>query len=136
MPEHAVRVILSAHDEGEVALPGTLRVFTPSQRLARAGVVMVVAVLLAGSLLPIPIIHLIGPPIILVTGVVMAMRQLGAAVRLAPMKVNCPKCGYGNRIGGGLGWHDADQPMEHQCESCRRSLMLRVEADQDRPAST
>ena len=130
MPDHAVQVTLSADDANGVAVPGTLHVFTPAQRLKRAGAVMLVAVVLAGMLLPIPIIHLIGPPVILVTGIVLAVRQLRAGVRLAPVKVKCPKCGYANRIGGGLGWHDVEGSMERQCESCRRVLLLRVKSSQ------
>ena len=129
MREREVDVILAAEGVSEVAVRGTLRVFTPMQRVARAGAMMLVAVVLAGSLLPIPIIHLIGPPLILLTGVVLAVRQLGTGVRLAPMHVNCPKCGYSNRIGGGLGWHNVDHVMERHCESCRRVLVMRIEAE-------
>ncbi len=129
MPEHPVHVILAAEGVSEVSVPGTLRVFTPVQRLTRAGAVMLVAILLAGSLLPIPIIHLIGPPALLVAGIVLAVRQLRAGVRLAPMHVSCPKCGYRNRIGGGQGWHNVNHPMERHCDSCRRILELRVETD-------
>jgi hypothetical protein len=134
MPDSRVRVILAAGGVSEVSVPGTLRVFTPVQRLTRAAAMMLVAIILAGSLLPIPIIHLIGPPALLITGMVLAVRQLRAGVRLAPTHIACPKCGYRNRVGGGQGWHNADHPMERHCDSCRRILEMRIEIDRQSPA--
>jgi hypothetical protein len=91
---------------------------------------MLIAVLLASTLIPIPIVHLLGIPILLVTGVILAVRQVSMAGRLRPLRLACPKCGVPNRVGGGLGYRTAE-PRERMCDSCRRGLMLRIDPAPD-----
>ena len=46
--------------------------------------------------------------------------------RVAPLRLNCPKCGTENRVGGGFGYRSATAPITHRCDSCRRELTLRL----------
>jgi hypothetical protein len=87
-----------------------------------------VAVLLAATLIPIPIIHLLGIPLLLGTGVVLSIRQLSMIGRLKALKIACPKCAEPNRVGGGLG-RSSIAPREHACESCRRALTLTIDGE-------
>jgi hypothetical protein len=126
MPERAVTVVLSSADGGEVRGEGVLREVTTPTRMLRAAGYLLGAVVLAASLIPVPIIHFIGPPALLITGGVVAVRQLRAVARLAPVRLPCPKCQAVNRIGGGLGMAHPDQPIAVRCESCRRGLTVRL----------
>lgn len=104
---------------------GEMRILTAGARVGRAAGIMLIAVALAAAIIPVPIIHLVGIPLILVAGVVAAVRQLRSVAQLAPLRVQCPRCGAGNSIGGGLGLATATGPMHRDCESCRRQLEIR-----------
>lgn len=127
MPEYRARVTLTAKGVDPTEAEGVVQVYSPVQRIGRAAALFGIAVLAAASLIPIPLIHLLGPPILLVLGIVFAVRQLRAEERLKPLKLPCPKCGYKNRLGGGIGVRSLAEPMVRQCESCRRELTLQVE---------
>lgn len=79
-------------------------------------------------LIPIPIIHLVGIPLMLLVGIFAAAKQMTAAARLKPMRLACPACEAKNRIGGGFGYHHPDEPIEMNCDSCRRGLILKLVA--------
>ncbi|HEX3926585.1 MAG TPA: hypothetical protein VHW65_01190 [Gemmatimonadales bacterium] len=126
MPEYAVTVSLTAADLPPSTAQGILTEFSGPQRLKRAGKVLGISILLAATLIPVPLVHLIGIPLLLSVGIYLTIRQLGAAARLSPLQLPCPKCGAPNRVGGGLGYASADRPMDRLCESCRRPLVLRI----------
>src|ERR1041384_6213797 len=132
MPDRNVIVSLNATGAEPVGANGVFHEFTVKERIVRAGIVMLVAILLASTLIPIPIVHLLGIPILLVTGVVLAIRQVSMAGRLRPLRLACPKCGALTRVGGGLGYRTAE-PRERMCDSCRRGLMLRIDPLPDVP---
>jgi hypothetical protein len=134
MREQPVTVSLSVAGAEPVRVPGTFQVFTLADRVRRSGMVMLVAVLLAATLIPIPIIHLLGIPLLLLTGVVLSIRQLSMIGRLKALKIACPKCGEPNRVGGGLG-RSSIAPQEHTCESCRRALTLTIDAEAGSPVA-
>ena len=125
MPEHAVRVILDLPGSMSTEANGVFDEFTIAQKIKRSGLTMLGAVGLSATLIPIPIIHLIGPPMLLLTGAVLAIMQLTYVGRLSAVSVPCPKCGKPNRIGGGLGRRSI-APAERMCEACRRGLTLRI----------
>jgi hypothetical protein len=104
---------------------GHLTILTPGQRGLRAALTLLGAVALAALIIPVPIVHLVGIPIILVAGIVAAVRQYRGLARLEPMRIACPKCGASNAIGGGLGYPTATGPIHRPCEHCRRELELR-----------
>ena len=126
MVKRNVQVVLAAPGVNSVTAPGILCSFTPFDRVKRAALVFGGAVLLAATLIPIPIIHLLGIPLLLITGIVMAVRQLRAVGRLLPLRIACPKCGAVNRVGGGFGYHDPAAPHERACDSCRRHLTMQI----------
>ncbi len=124
MPERRVTVVLSSTDGGEVRGDGVVREIAASTRALRASGFLLGALVLAAALIPIPIIHFIGPPALLVAGLVTAVRQLLAVAHLAPLRLACPKCGAANRIGGGVGMAHPERPIALTCESCRRGLSV------------
>jgi hypothetical protein len=126
MATREVSVSLGAAGVAETRAPGLLREFTVADRVMRAALVMAGAVVLAGALIPIPIIHLLGIPLVLITGIVLAARQLAAVARLRPLRIACPKCGAANRVGGGFGYRSVAGEFERACESCRRRLTMRI----------
>jgi hypothetical protein len=134
MRERQVTVSLTIAGAESVRAQGIFQEFTPVDRMRRSAVVMMVAVLLAATLIPIPIIHLLGIPLLLLSGVVLAIRQLSMIGRLKAMKIACPKCGELNRIGGGLG-RSSIAPRERTCDSCRRGLTLTIEMDARSPVA-
>lgn len=119
-------VVLRAPDGTTVSADGWLREFTAAERAKRAALVMVVAIGLAATLIPIPIIHLLGIPLLLIAGVVLAIRQSSSVARLRPLRITCPKCGGVNRVGGGLGYRSVADPMDRMCEGCRRILTMQI----------
>ncbi|MEP6590287.1 MAG: hypothetical protein ABJC19_03800 [Gemmatimonadota bacterium] len=126
MSDHAVTVSLESSGGSVTTASGTLQRFSPPQRALRAGVFLLLGLGGAAMLIPVPIIHLVGIPLMLVVGIVAAMKQLRASARLKPMRLACPACEAKNRIGGGFGYHTADAPMDLSCDSCRRGLTLRI----------
>ncbi|HET9064195.1 MAG TPA: hypothetical protein VFN22_00040 [Gemmatimonadales bacterium] len=121
----AVTVTLATSDAPPTSVPGSLTVFSPSRRMLRAGVVMLIFVGVAASLIPIPIVHLVGIPLALIVGMLVAFRTLRTVARLAQTHLACPKCGARNNVGGGLGYRTETGPVDRACESCRRPLELR-----------
>ena len=126
MDIRAVQVSLVASDESAVTETGTLQQYSSLDRIRRAAIVLVAAVLLAASLIPVPIVHLFGIPMLLIAGLVFAGRQLSITCRLKPVRIRCPRCDGVNRVGGGLGYHGVAEPIERMCEVCRRVLHVRV----------
>ena len=127
MHKRPVMVALVSADGGEVRGEGELIEIPFGTRVVRAVGIFVVAMLASVALIPIPIIHLMGPPLLLIGGGIAAGRQLRAVARLTPIRLACPKCQAVNRIGGGFGMIHPDQPLEISCDSCRRGLTVTLE---------
>jgi|CXWL01.1.fsa_nt_gi hypothetical protein len=127
MRERQVTVVLASGDGNEVRGEGVLTEIPYQTRLLRAAGIFVVAMVASVALIPIPIIHLMGPPLLLIGGGIAAGRQLRAVARLTPIRLACPKCQAVNRIGGGFGMIHPDRPLDVSCDSCRRGLVVRVE---------
>jgi hypothetical protein len=119
-------VSLTAAGADPVVMPGELRILGAGQRVARAAAILVVAGFLAAAIIPVPIVHLVGIPIVLIVALLAVARQLRAAAYLAPMRIACPRCGAENSIGGGFGFTTTTGPIHRDCESCRRPLELRL----------
>lgn len=128
MPDHAVRVRLEASPAEVTTADGVLTRFTIGQRLRRAAVLFLICLVLAAMIIAIPIVHLVGVPLLFFTGVGLGVKQFSALERLKPLRMNCPKCGGANRVGGGMGRRSLEEPIERACEDCRRALVLRIEA--------
>lgn len=127
MHRRLVMVALVSADGGEVRGEGELIEIPFGTRVVRAVGIFVVAMLASVALIPIPIIHLMGPPLLLIGGGIAAGRQLRAVARLTPIRLACPKCQAVNRIGGGFGMIHPDQPLAISCDSCRRGLTVTLE---------
>ncbi|HET9133241.1 MAG TPA: hypothetical protein VFN90_02975 [Gemmatimonadales bacterium] len=119
-----VHLTLAAGDGDPTTGTTELTVFSAGQRALRAGGLLAAALVGAAAIIPVPIIHLVGIPLLVVLGVVLAVRQLRAVARLAPCTLPCPKCGERTTVGGGLGMRSATGPLSLSCQSCRRGLTL------------
>ena len=119
-----VEIVVSASGVEPVRAAGEMRVLTKGARVGRAVGILVVAIALSAALIPIPIVHLVGIPLMLIAGIAAAVRQLRSVALLDPVRFNCPRCGAGNAIGGGLGLPTATGPIHRDCESCRRPLEI------------
>lgn len=126
MQESVVQVELSSAGGKLSTAPGVLQHFSSADRAARAAGILLLGAAGAALLIPIPIIHLVGIPLLLLIGLITATRQLTLAGRLKPVRLPCPNCGALNRVGGGLGVARPDAPLEINCDSCRRGLTLRA----------
>jgi hypothetical protein len=122
----AVEVTLATTGVEPTHGPGRLTEYSPGGRMLRAAGALLVFVGLAAALIPIPVIHLVGIPMMLVLGVVTAIRTLGREARLDRMHLPCPKCGARNDLGGGLGLADPTGPFDLSCSSCRRGLTMTI----------
>lgn len=120
-------MILESASGESTRAPGRLTLLTPGQRGLRAALTLLVAVALSALIIPVPIVHLVGIPLILLAGLIAAVRQYRGAARLEPMRIACPRCGEGNSVGGGFGYPAASEPIPRPCEACRRELVLRFE---------
>ena len=128
MPDRGVPVVVHVvAADHETLVEGKLHLFTPVERLLRTLAVLAITIFLAATLIPIPIIHLAGIPLVLVVGLAMTGRQALAVGRLQPLRAPCPRCGGVNRLGGGLGLRSVTKPIESGCEHCRRPLSLRID---------
>lgn len=105
---------------------GVLREFSRADRAVRALRSFGLSVLLAALFIPIPIIHLLAIPFLLIGGAVVGIRQLVIVARLQPFRMPCPKCAGSNRVGGGLGVRNVAKPIERSCDECRRALRLMI----------
>jgi hypothetical protein len=121
-----VEIVLTAVGAEPVRASGEMRLLTNGARAMRAGVILLVALVLAAMIIPVPIVHLVGIPLIVMTGLVMAVRQLRSVAVLTPVRMACPRCGAANSFGGGLGLRTATGPIDLTCESCRRPLQLTI----------
>jgi len=93
-----------------------------SQRLARGGRVFGLALTAALIMLPIPIIHIIGPPAAIVTGLVLGLRRLGEGEIFVSAEGECPFCHQHQRLG--LAGSRFRLPCSLICSSCRQPLEL------------
>jgi hypothetical protein len=121
MAERPVTVTLASGGE-QSSGPGQLAEISRGTRIGRALGFGLGSIVTAAVFLPIPIIHLLAPPAILITGGVLATRQFRATARLLPMRRPCPKCGAMTSLGGGIGIRHPEQPLEVRCGDCRRGL--------------
>jgi hypothetical protein len=122
-----ITVVLTCSDAEPTRTPGRLTVFTPGQRALRTLMMLGITIGATALIAMIPIIHLIGVPLVLVVGIGVAIRQARSVARLAPMHAACPKCGESNSFGGGIGFRTATGPIERRCEECRRGQTLTFE---------
>lgn len=129
MPECDVTVTLQAPNGKTLSAAGRLQEFSPIDRLRRAAMSFGMALLAVAVFVFIPIIHLLAIPLLLIGGIVVAVRQLLSVARLHPLRIACPECGGRNRLGGGLGYRSITTPINRMCEECRRNLVVRISID-------
>lgn len=92
------------------------------QRLGRAGRAFGMALLAALIMLPIPIIHIIGPPAAILIGLVLGLRRLGEGEIFVSAEGACPFCQVHQRLG--LAGSRFRLPCTLTCNSCRQPLEL------------
>jgi hypothetical protein len=94
------------------------------QRLLRGGRVFGLGLASALLMLPIPIIHLIGPPIAILLGLGLGIRRLGEGEIFVSAEGSCPFCHTSQPLG--LAGSRFRLPCDLICSSCRQPLRLEV----------
>ena len=120
--------MVSATGADPVTVRGELRLVSAGERVRRVAAGLGASILFAALLIPIPIIHLVGIPLVLIGGIALAVRASRSVAILTPMRFACPRCAAENSLGGGLGLATATGPLARDCESCRRQLEIRFVA--------
>ncbi len=114
-------IAIKSDDKGAKAGVLHSMVYSPSERTGRALKVLLVAWLLAGVALFIPIAHFFLVPIFVIAGPVMALSRYRADVVPDKVTGRCPECGESITIE----LEPADKlPKWSYCPSCNRSLHL------------
>ncbi len=126
MPEPNVDVTLTAADGRESVVPGILTEVAAGTRFRRVAVTLGVALVLTAAMIPIPIVHFIGVPLVLIGGIAAAVWQGKQVATLERVEIPCPCCGAANRVGGGPGYPSTTGPFSHPCTNCRLPLTLRL----------
>lgn len=98
------------------------RDLTMRDRMVRGAKALGMALLAALIMLPIPIIHIVGPPLALLIGLVMGARRLGEGTIFVAAEGECPFCHTSQRLG--LTGSRFRLPVEITCRSCRQPLQL------------
>ncbi len=101
-----------------------LQQFAGGERAWRAVRMLLAFIAIAILLTPIPIIHLVGPPLALIAGVVFAVRQYGVTETIRSVEAACPKCGTEQNFFAGFRVGAPKLPVTLTCEQCRKELLL------------
>lgn len=125
MPDRNVTVTLESSGGKRNSASGVLHLYSTGERALRTVLWLVAGLTAAAVLIPVPVVHLLGIPAVLILGIVFASRQLAAVARLQPLSLDCPNCNARNRVGGGLGVRKGVDAVDINCDSCRRGLTLR-----------
>lgn len=129
MPDHNAQIVLSASDGRESSVAGRVSEIPAGIRFRRVALTVAISILLALAMVPIPIVHFIGVPLVLFGGIGAAIWQGRQVARVDRVVVPCPCCGAANPIGGGPGFPSARGPFQHPCANCRLPLTLRFIPD-------
>ncbi len=123
---------LSGFGVAATAATAVTRHLTARDRMVRAAKAFGLALASALIMLPIPIIHLIGPPVVLLIGLVVAVKRLGQGQIFASAEGECPFC----HVTQPLGLRDSRfrLPVDLICRSCRQPLQLESRSDQQSPS--
>ena len=99
-----------------------VRILGPGARLRRAALGPIAGLGVAVAVLPVPIIHLVLPPIALVAGVVAGIRRGLVRILFEAVRGTCPCCGQEQSLG--LEGQPYRLPQELKCHACRQLLTL------------
>jgi hypothetical protein len=99
-----------------------VRGLTTRERIRRGVAGPIAGVLMALIVLPIPLVHLIFPPIALVGGLVVGIRRAGQREVFDRAVAPCPFCGTEQRLG--LTGDAYRLPQHVKCRECLKPLTL------------
>lgn len=97
---------------------------TLGRRLIRGGIPMAVAAVLTLLILPVPLMHLAGIPL-LVLGIYFGVRNARAREVFLDASGTCPSCHSQTKLFIGFGKPPFKLPVKTSCGSCGRNLMLK-----------
>lgn len=107
---------------GPVAATVEVRSLAAGERLRRAAMGPALGVGVALIVLPIPIVHLIVPPVALVGGVVFGARRMLQRQLFGSVRGPCPCCGIEQSFG--LNGAEYRLPQALKCHACLQLLTL------------
>jgi hypothetical protein len=99
-----------------------VRGLTTGERMRRGVAGPIAGVLMTLIVLPIPLVHLIFPPIALVGGLVVGIRRAGQREVFDRAVAPCPFCGTEQRLG--LTGDAYRLPQHLKCRECLKPLTL------------
>jgi hypothetical protein len=113
-------------DAGEAGTDGQaeLRAVTPAEAKKKALTVAGICWGIALAMLPIPIVHFIAPPLLLLFGPLLGWivyRLNRGAADVTSGGGPCPKCGAAISLAG----RDATWPIQTQCSACSENVSIR-----------
>lgn len=94
------------------------------RRLMRGAIPVAIAMVLALLILPIPLMHLAGIPL-LALGVYFSVRNARAREVFLGASGTCPSCHSQTKLFVGFGKPPFKLPVKTSCSSCGRNLMLK-----------
>jgi hypothetical protein len=98
-----------------------LDVLTPSDRLKRAATILGISLIAAVIALPIPLVHLVLVPGVLLTGISVSAVRLGQREIFRSASGSCPYCGTEQRF---TVMGRFRLPKTLHCQVCHRQLVL------------
>ena len=98
-----------------------LNVLTPTDRLKRAATILGVSLIAATIALPIPLVHFVFVPGVLLAGIVLSIVRLRQAEIFRSASGPCPYCATEQRF---TVMGRFRLPKKLHCEACHRQLVL------------
>lgn len=125
MPLRTLPVRLSLGSEAPTMATVTIADWTLLERLRRAVMPAALCWCVAGLLLPIPLVHFVAPPMLLLAGPIVFVWRFFTRSSFTEVVGQCPRCKGDSRtmsMGGGVS--DETNVM---CDGCGNQLTLRLQ---------
>ena len=124
METHSVSLSLHGFGQPPAQAEVVVGVLGVGERLKRGLVALAAGIGVALVALPIPIVHLVLPPIALLAGIGFGARRLGQREIVILAQGACPFCGTAQRLG--LTGSAFRLPRKITCSTCLKPLSLEV----------
>jgi hypothetical protein len=106
---------------GPTATRVELNILSPADRLKRAATILGISLIAALIALPIPLVHFVFVPGVLVAGIILSIVRLRQGEIFRSASGRCPFCGTEQRF---TAMGKFRLPKKLHCEACHRQLVL------------
>lgn len=121
MVDQTLQLKLSFPGEPTTQVTAIVREWSLVDRIRRGIIFMALTWLLAGMTLPIPGLHFIGPPLLLLAGPFLGVFRFMEKARLKSMKGSCPRCKVDREFQLDLRFSG---PRSFTCDGCGNLIQL------------